>query len=189
MGFQIWINVPSERKMDDPRYGTEPPENIPVFSGEGVSARVLAGTLGDLQGPFSTVQSVQIVDYTLEPGANHIHSLHSTHDNCLIYAYKGSGAISGVNLPAFHVARLNAEELTIRDFSLTADSDGLSVMVFAGKRLNQPIAWHGPFVMTTDAEIDTAVREYQRGTFLKKRAPWDYKRMSAFPKNHDGQVS
>ena len=27
-GFQIWVNVPSARKMDDPRYGTEPPEYV-----------------------------------------------------------------------------------------------------------------------------------------------------------------
>jgi redox-sensitive bicupin YhaK (pirin superfamily) len=36
-GFQIWINVPSDRKMDDPRYGVEPPENIPVLNGTAVS--------------------------------------------------------------------------------------------------------------------------------------------------------
>jgi redox-sensitive bicupin YhaK (pirin superfamily) len=32
--------------MDDPRYGTEPPENIPILSfGPGANARVMAGTL------------------------------------------------------------------------------------------------------------------------------------------------
>jgi hypothetical protein len=51
----------------------------------------------------------------------------------------------------------------------------------AGKRLEQPVAWHGPFVMTTDEEIAKTLIEYRRGTFLKKRADWDYKRLSTRP--------
>ena len=31
--------------MDDPRYGTEPPENIPVLHGDGSVGRLLAGEL------------------------------------------------------------------------------------------------------------------------------------------------
>lgn len=30
-GFQIWINVPAENKMDDPSYGTHSPGEIPVI--------------------------------------------------------------------------------------------------------------------------------------------------------------
>jgi hypothetical protein len=64
-GFQIWVNVPKEQKMADPRYvcfmfavshdlmasyGTEPPENIPLVEQEGASLRVLAGAVGDSHG-------------------------------------------------------------------------------------------------------------------------------------------
>jgi len=61
-------------QMDDPKYGTEPPENIPFLSNlpshVGFSARVLAGTVilpvpdskpVTAVGPFKTVQEV----YTL----------------------------------------------------------------------------------------------------------------------------
>ena len=42
MGFQIWINVPAAKKMDDPRYGTVPTENLPLTSfGEGPVAMLL----------------------------------------------------------------------------------------------------------------------------------------------------
>eukprot|EP01041_Mallomonas_annulata_P011889 gene11889-24910_t len=182
-GFQIWVNVPSNRKMDDPRYGTEPPENIPVFTSDGVSVRILAGEMAGKLGPFSTVQSVQIVDCVLEPSATHIHTLSSQHDNCLVYVYKGSGTISGQTVPTNHIARLNADDMSVRNFTITANQEGLSAMIFAGKRLNQKIAWHGPFVMTTDAEIDQTISEYRRGTFLKKRTSWDYKSIAAFPNN------
>lgn len=86
-GFQLWINVPSDKKMDgaswsrrkrlrcrrnpppdvrphppDPRYGTVPPSALPLaeLSG-GVRGRVLAGTVASAHGPFQTVQPLQMV--------------------------------------------------------------------------------------------------------------------------------
>eukprot|EP00607_Mallomonas_marina_P010072 CAMPEP_0182418298 /NCGR_PEP_ID=MMETSP1167-20130531/2768_1 /TAXON_ID=2988 /ORGANISM="Mallomonas Sp, Strain CCMP3275" /LENGTH=310 /DNA_ID=CAMNT_0024592443 /DNA_START=182 /DNA_END=1114 /DNA_ORIENTATION=- len=184
LGFQIWVNVPSSRKMEDPRYGTEPPENIPLFTSPGVSARVVAGEMQGLHGPFSTVQSVQIIDYNLEAEATHLHTLSPCHDTCLVYLYRGEGQISGVDVPSYHVAQLEASNLQVRDLSLSAGTEGMAALLFAGKRLNQPIAWHGPFVMTTQEEIQNTISDYRKGTFPVKRVPWDYKRLSAFPPDH-----
>jgi redox-sensitive bicupin YhaK (pirin superfamily) len=185
-GFQIWVNVPSDRKMDDPRYGTVPPENIPLLdfssTSPGVKARLLAGSVGQSVGPFETVQPVQMIDFLLEANSSHTHAIPENLDNCIIYAWKGSGSIAGSSVPFQHVAHLDASDPSAREFTMTAGAEGFSVIMFAGKRLNQPIAWHGPFVMTTDEEIQKTIDEYRRGTFLKKRAPWDYKRLSAFPK-------
>jgi putative spermidine/putrescine transport system substrate-binding protein len=48
-GFPLWINVPSERKMDAPRYGTVGPEALPVVPlAGGASARVLSGEIAIL---------------------------------------------------------------------------------------------------------------------------------------------
>jgi hypothetical protein len=35
--------------------------------------------------------------------------------------------------------------------------------------------------MTTQEEIQETLMEYQRGVFLKKRAPWNFKKFSEFP--------
>eukprot|EP00597_Dinobryon_sp_UTEXLB2267_P003453 CAMPEP_0170068444 /NCGR_PEP_ID=MMETSP0019_2-20121128/7420_1 /TAXON_ID=98059 /ORGANISM="Dinobryon sp., Strain UTEXLB2267" /LENGTH=320 /DNA_ID=CAMNT_0010276097 /DNA_START=48 /DNA_END=1010 /DNA_ORIENTATION=- len=198
LGFQIWVNVPSKRKMDDPKYGTEPPENIPFLSNlpsyPGVSARVLAGTVvfpvADSKpitavGPFKTVQEVQIVDLMLESNATFVHTLQESLNNCIVYLYKGSATICGGKVPTLHVIHLDASDPTTRSITFTAGADGMAAMIFAGKKLNQPIAWHGPFVMTTDEEIRKTIEEYQSGRFLKKRAPFDYKRIAAFPKKEE----
>ena len=57
--------------------------------------------------------------------------------------------------------------------SIEVSTDGKPVrfLLVSGKPLQEPIAWHGPIVMNTQAEIRTAFREYQEGTFVKKGRP------------------
>ena len=190
-GFQIWVNVPSEKKMYDPRYGTEPPENIPTFRGDAVFGRVLAGTVGDVTGPFRTVQPVQILDLSLSPlsslsppsSSSYTHEIPSFLNNCILHVYRGAGTINGVVVKKNDVIHLDAMDPAKRGVTLAgSDAESLSLLLFAGARLNQPIAWHGPFVMTTDEEVQRAMREYRSGTFLKKRADWDYKKIASKPK-------
>ena len=49
------------------------------------------------------------------------------------------------------------------------------MMIFAGVPIQERIAWRGPIVMNTDAEIQAAYHELRQGTFYKKRAPGNYR--------------
>ena len=155
-GFQIWINVPSEKKMDDPSYGTEPSSKIPSLEKEGVVLNVLAGpfkTEGfEAMGPFKTTVNVQMLDISIQPDGTFTHILPVEYDNCLIYVFKGSSCqINKAKVSKGNVIRLNATDKINRmlTFSAGSGSEELRLLLFAGKMLNQPIAWHGPFVMTT----------------------------------------
>lgn len=61
-GFQIWINMPGKRKFDDPTYGTEPPDSIPLLDAGSGSAkvRVLAGPFADRVGPMKALVPIQV---------------------------------------------------------------------------------------------------------------------------------
>lgn len=151
-----------------------------------LTGRLLAGVCNNQNGPFKTVQSVQIVDYEIEPGSTCIHSIPNDHDNCVLYIYKGQGTISGTVVMKNEVLRLDGSNPTLRDFIVTNDGGNngkLGVLVFAGKMIKENIAWHGPFVMNSDAEIEQTITEYRRGTFLKRRVDWDYKRIATKPKS------
>ena len=58
-----------------------------------------------------------------------------------------------------------------------------SAMLFAGKRLNQEIAWQGPIVMTDDMEMANTMSEIRGGFFPMVRVDWDYKGIATKPIN------
>ena len=182
-GFQIWVNVPSTHKMSDPRYGTIPPEDMPVLEFPKGSAGVLAGPVAGHVGPFKTVQDVQMVDFMLEKNGVHEHILPDAYNSCLVYLHRGSGIINGAAVSKGAVIKLDAGDASTGERVVRIEAtDAMACLLFAGVRLNEPIAWHGPFVMNTQQEIHETISEYRVGKFLKKRAPFDYKRLADFPK-------
>ena len=107
-------------------------------------ARLLSGTIGDLKGPFETVTQTQIVDYMLDVSSTHQHDLPVNLDNCLVYVYKGSGFVNDTPISMYQIAHLDATSVSRRSLSLRTDaSNELAVIIFSGKKLNEPIAWHG----------------------------------------------
>ncbi|CAJ1950770.1 unnamed protein product [Cylindrotheca closterium] len=201
-GFQIWINVPSQHKMDDPKYGTVPSQDLPLVKltadeGENATARVLAGNLLGAKGPFATVQPVEMVDFELSPNAIVEFDIGSNMDTAMLYVYQGSlkdlngkgkvgeGFIclldADLDMDTKRAIRLEAAP----DEEIEENGDGepkkVGVMLFAGKKLNEEIAWHGPIVMNTQQEVRETLMELRMGQFPPNRVPWDYKRLSEFP--------
>jgi hypothetical protein len=50
-----------------------------------------------------------------------------------------------------------------------AGDEGVRFLLVSGKPLEEPVAWYGPIVMNTDAELQTAFSELRQGTFIKHR--------------------
>ena len=53
------------------------------------------------------------------------------------------------------------------EISLEAGPNGLRFLLVSGKPLKEPVAWYGPIVMNTQAQLREAFEELERGTFLK----------------------
>jgi len=182
-GFQIWINVPSEFKLDDPEYGTVEPSQLPqIPASDGVKARVLAGNLFDKTGPFRTKKDVQMIDFEFEKPTSSVefdigHGL----DTAMLYVYEGS--LAAVNdreeaIPTQSVVLLDADDTDKRGIRLvSASQEKAGVLVFAGKKIKEPISWHGPIVMNTQQEIAETFRDLRSGRFPPVRVDWDYKRI------------
>jgi redox-sensitive bicupin YhaK (pirin superfamily) len=48
-----------------------------------------------------------------------------------------------------------------------AGEDGIRFLLVSGKPLEEPVAWYGPIVMNTQAELRQAMSELQNGTFIR----------------------
>ena len=188
-GFQIWLKMPRAKMEDAPRYGTVIPSNIPTVSlGAGGSlARVIAGPLGNVEGPAQFGVTAQILDVVLDAGAAFDYARPDTVDNCMFYAFEGSATINGTPLKRQEIAVCDAARGDGAAF--VAGPSGFRMMVFAGKRTNEDVCWHGPFVCADKRQLMDVFRAQQAGRFPPVRVPYDYKDASKTPAAGDGPAA
>jgi hypothetical protein len=53
------------------------------------------------------------------------------------------------------------------EVTVQAGEDGIRFLLVSGKPLEEPVAWYGPIVMNTQAQLKEAFEELERGTFLR----------------------
>jgi redox-sensitive bicupin YhaK (pirin superfamily) len=163
-GFQLWVNLPARDKMSAPRYQDLGPERIPVARPEpGATVRVIAGESHGVRGPVGGVATDPILlDVRLAERARIDQPLPESHAG-FVYVYEGSLVIGDGQT----ARRLQRGELGVlgegtRVQMLADDGEGRALLV-AGRPIGEPVARYGPFVMNTAAEIEQALRDYERG--------------------------
>jgi redox-sensitive bicupin YhaK (pirin superfamily) len=161
-GFQLWLNLPAQAKMQPAWYRDIPAAEIPEVSAIGVTVRVIAGHALGVAGAMQREGTEPVyLDLHLDPGAGFEQSLPPGH-NAFVYVYRGSLDIAGTPVARERMAIL-ANGVEADGVTLTAGADGARAILVAGRPLNEPIAQYGPFVMNTNAEIFQAVEDFRRG--------------------------
>jgi redox-sensitive bicupin YhaK (pirin superfamily) len=165
-GFQLWVNLPSGDKMAAPRYQDIAPERIPEIDlGDGVRARVIAGRLGDAEGPVQGVATEpQYFDIALPPGTTAEVVLAQEH-HAFAYVFEGEVGVG----PAESETRLSRGELGVlgrgERLRLAGGETAGRLILVAGRPLDEPIVRYGPFVMNTRDQIREAIEDYNQGRF------------------------
>lgn len=163
-GFQLWVNLPSAKKMVEPRYQEVVSASIPEVVVDGVTARVISGKIGDTKGPIEGMYAgVVYVDLSLEPEARFRETISSDH-TVMAYVYEGEcefGSRESV------VRSVSMVILGMGDGVEVYSRSGTRLMLVCGKPFGEPIAPYGPFVMNTKAEIEQALRDLREGTFVE----------------------
>ncbi len=167
-GFQLWVNLPSQDKMLPPRYQDLRGGEVGLLANAQGDAllRLIAGELGDVTGPGSTHTPITMIHATLHPGAR-VELPWRRDFNALVYVLNGN-------------ARFGAERRTARSGQLVVFGSGdtlvvaadeaqesrspnVDVLILGGLPIREPVAWHGPFVMNTRAELVKAFDDFQAG--------------------------
>jgi quercetin 2,3-dioxygenase len=166
-GFQLWVNLPAEHKMDAPGYQEHNASKIPVEAREGSQLRVITGTTcqGTTGPVVQPLTDPLYLDVTVEPDAQFTESLNSEH-NAFLYGIEGAALLEDSQGKQHAVGKDQLVVLSKGDnLSVTAGSEGSRFLLIAGRPLNEPIARGGPFVMNTRQEVEQAFYDYQSGKF------------------------
>ncbi|MDQ1628444.1 MAG: quercetin 2,3-dioxygenase [Actinomycetota bacterium] len=169
-GFQLWVNLPRAQKWADPRYQDIRGSKVALLSSHdgGALIRVIAGVLDGHAGPGSTYTPITLAHATLHAGAEL--SLPWRPDfNALVYALSGKGTVGATRQPlsSGQLAVFGAgDTLTVRaDASQESHEPELDVLVLGGAPIREALAWGGPFVMNSEAEVRQAFVDFQAGRF------------------------
>jgi redox-sensitive bicupin YhaK (pirin superfamily) len=167
-GLQLWVNLPAKDKMIQPRYQDIRGASVALLTSAdgGALVRLIAGDLGEHQGPGSTYTPITIVHATVQPGAQ-VDLPWRADYNALVYVLSGAGTVGSERRPirSGQLAVLGAGD-TIRvagDRHQDSHTPALDVYVMGGRPIGEPVAHYGPFVMNTKAELIQAFEDFQAG--------------------------
>ncbi|HEX8569092.1 MAG TPA: pirin family protein [Caulobacteraceae bacterium] len=161
-GFQLWVNLPSHLKMSPPAYQEFDASRIAVEAREGgaqvkvIAGRTSLGTEGPVQG--GAVDALYF-DVTLPAGATFVEPL-GAERNAMVAVFEGAVGIARARAEATSVAFLGEGERV----EVQAERDSRFLLI-AGRPLNEPVAWAGPFVMNTREEVMQAFDDFRAGKF------------------------
>ncbi len=176
-GFQLWANLPRAHKMSDPGYREVPVTTIPVVrQASGAVVRVIAGDVEGTLGPVKDiVTGAEYLDVSLPAGTQFVHEVQDGH-SLFAYVIEGEGYFEpeGGSASDAGSSEIICDNGTLvayaRDGKLvtvSAEAKSVRFLLVSGKPLGEPVAWQGPIVMNTQAELQTAFEELQSGAFLK----------------------
>ena len=162
-GFQLWVNLPASLKMSEPRYQEISSKMIPmVSSNNGLAVRVIAGDYENTTGAVTEVAIHPIyLDVSLSEGCEFEFNLPASHTTFL-YVYASTCQVGNQDIASPRLAILGQGN-GVR--VATADEQARFLLV-SGEPIGEPIARYGPFVMNTKDEIEEALDDLNKGTFI-----------------------
>ncbi len=173
--FQIWLNLPRDKKMVPPHFKMLWNEEIPNLISKDENNKVteilivagkLQGKIAPTPAPDSWASSpendVAIWTIKMEPNAQYTFPNASEGTNRSFYFFKGNEIISeGYTIPVNHEIITNGNQ----SFTLKNGDTESHLLMLQGKPINEPVVKHGPFVMNSQIEIQEAILEYQQTEF------------------------
>jgi len=164
-GFQLWVNMPSDKKMITPKYRGIEKNEIKIVKKDGVEVKVISGEYSNIKGPVIDL-IIDIIYLDVKLDKNKVFNYTPKKDyTTLCYIIKGKG----------YFLSEKSQEVNQNQLILYKDVDKLSIksdsnlrfLLISGKPLREEIAWGGPIVMNTQQELQQAFRELRDNTFIK----------------------
>ena len=167
-GFQLWVNLPRADKWLEPKYQDLASRDVTLLTSPdgGALFRLIAGDIDGHAGPGRTHTDITLIHATIQPGARITLPWRSDF-NALGYILNGD-ATFGPEAVAAGTGQLvvwgSGSAITIEARERQdSRSPAVDVLLLGGRPIREPVAWYGPFVMNTKAEVQQAFDDYQAG--------------------------
>jgi redox-sensitive bicupin YhaK (pirin superfamily) len=182
-GFQLWANLPASLKMTTPRYQDVSARDIPeVIDDDGTTVRVVCGSFWGKAGPVDGVAAdPRYLDVRVPAGQRKTLPV-ETSRHAFAYVFEGAGTFRDASQPvAVRTERVGPaegvapEQTGNRSLVVFASGDevtvqagdaGIRFLLVSGQPIEEPVAWYGPIVMNTEAQLRQAYEELRQGTFI-----------------------
>jgi len=184
-GFQLWANLPGHLKMTAPRYQDVKSADIPeIIDDDGTVVRVITGEFWGRRGPVEGIAAdPQYLDISVPAGRKKTFRI-DTYRRAFAYVFEGEARFRDASRPqgVLLEKEVMGEEVNVRDLSgdrtlirfgsgdevtVQAGERGVRFLLISGAPIEEPVAWHGPIVMNTQAELMQAMRDLRNGTFIR----------------------
>ncbi|EPB8178612.1 pirin family protein [Clostridium perfringens] len=161
---QLWVNLPKDKKMIEPKYQTLLKEEMGVLKLDNDKGEIsiIAGEVNGVKGPANTFTNINLYNINLKNYGNTTLS-EPKNFNTAILILKGEAKVNEDKIckEGDFIIFDNVEGEILLE-SLTEES---LFLVLSGEPINEPVVSHGPFVMNTLGEILDAYEDFRNNKF------------------------
>ena len=158
-GIQLWVNLPAQNKMTQPKYQEIRKNDIPIIAENKVTHRLVSGNWNGQKGIVDTFSPMIIIQTSILSGGKTYIPIPENFNAC-IYILSGKIILNdNFDYPAGKMIYFTNQGEGIGIEGL-ADTE---ILVLCGEPIEEPLAQYGPFVMNSQTEIMEAMRDYQMG--------------------------
>lgn len=160
-GLQCWVALPKRHEETDPAFAHLEAGALPFIEGEGVSARVVAGSYWGKRAPVDTLSNMFYVDLRLAPGARV--GMPPEYPEQALYIV--SGRLDLGRDGVFEAGQLVVLKPGAHVVLATAGPVETRVMLLGGEPMDGPryLSWN--FVASSEERIEQARHDWQAGAF------------------------
>ena len=171
--------------MTAPRYQDVPSAQIAeIIDDDGTTIRVICGEFWGKRGPVDGIAADPCyLDVFVPAGVRKTLPV-DAYRNTFAYVFDGDGNFRAASDPMGVLTERTAgnDDDLVREctgnrslvffdsgdeVTVQAGDHGIRFLLVSGTPIKEPVAWYGPIVMNTQAELQVAIRDLQQGTFIK----------------------
>ncbi len=166
LGAQLWLNLPAKDKMTSPQYRDITADMVPKVKEAGITVAVVSGRYKEVQGPVTgDYVRLTLLDVAMVGGQSFQLEV-NPEDTLFVYTVTGDGWFDEAK--EGHVEEKSAVLFGSGEQLIAKSSEaGMRFLLFSAKPIKEPIAWGGPIVMNTEAELQQAFKDIDEGKFIR----------------------